>query len=1314
MSSSDPGKSNVSATAIASPGAPWRTALQSNSLRRALKSLRAVVTVVLLLTALFLCALRLSLPMVENYRPEVQAWVSHLLARPATIETLSAHWRGWTPELDITGLKLLRDDTLGVRGESALTFERVQISIDLLNSLRSWSLAPNSIVLGGASLAVKVGADGAMFVAGMRAAQQSTPADIADDIAHWLLRDGRLIFDSATVSWIDERRGETPLLLTNVRVDLLNQGGTHRLRGSFRLPGVSQERVDFLFDASGDLRTSDWTGQLLLSGNGIDVSRLKGVYAPVADWIVSGRSDISFWGTWNGGSLDRTKTQIKADGLLLAKSLGSLRINGGSAELRTGFLDNGLSVDIALSELYTSEGRWPDTRGSINYLSPSEFSPSRLVGRFDRARLADLVTLLKAQSPALFERAGLLARYRSNADLEDLHFALSPGEGGKDSIELTADFENLSIFEAANRPSLSGFSGRVEINGKHGVVALNQGVIDVAMAEMFNGRFLVATQGGRVSWQQLEASPRVDAYNIGFSTPELSGQFTGSAQWDQEHSAPLVSVIASLTSEDVAGLRRYIPTGALKPRLVEWLRRSIVGGRVTRGNLLIHGRAEDFPFDDGNGILEAQFTVTDGVLDYAPGWPSISGLSGELRFAGREIQASVEGGRIFDADIDTADVSLSDLGRGAAVVKIQGAASGNASDGLAFIKESPLRSRFENQLANISVGGPIRLRLSMALPLDQSETQLDGTVALGGNTIDLPQLETGLKQVAGNLEFDQKGFRARDVGAVYLERPVTLEVLTTNEGPRNTEIRISGKADNRYVARHLVNAGVRTESGIDPTSWLARLKGEAPWLAVVEVPTAGKGERRDILLRLESGLNGMQVDFPYPVGKAANESGRLSVAVNISDPERRRIRMRYGKHADAVLEMEREDGALRFQRGSLVFGGEKSALREQKGLYIGGRLTELVAGDWVETWRSALKPEDPGDEQRPGLERINLDVSRLVLLGSSFQDVRIDVSQAENGTWKTRFSGEGLKGGVTVPRNWKSEPVVADFDRIDYWSAGLRSDKVITDPRSIPPIQFTSRQMNFDGRDLGLVKLVASRFEGGLDFETILLISDSFEANAAGRWHYGDRGHRSEFSLAVHSKDLGNFLSNLGFGDTNADGGTTDIMIDANWAAAPMDFELAKLSGVLHFRSSKGKLLGIERGTTGRVFGLLTVTTLPQRLSLDFTDLFEKGVSYERLEGSFSLEKGQAYTNNLMMETSTARVDIAGRTGLLTEDYDQVMTVTPRLSSSLPLAPIWLAEKFLNRRLFDKAFSYKYFITGPWDNPTIERQEVEANPAEKG
>ncbi|HJP37201.1 MAG TPA: AsmA-like C-terminal region-containing protein, partial [Gammaproteobacteria bacterium] len=102
----------------------------------------------------------------------------------------------------------------------------------------------------------------------------------------------------------------------------------------------------------------------------------------------------------------------------------------------------------------------------------------------------------------------------------------------------------------------------------------------------------------------------------------------------------------------------------------------------------------------------------------------------------------------------------------------------------------------------------------------------------------------------------------------------------------------------------------------------------------------------------------------------------------------------------------------------------------------------------------------------------------------------------------------------------------------------------------------------------------------------------------------------------------------------------------------------------------------------------------------------------------FELDRGNAYTNSLLMNGPSARIDISGRTGLADQDYDQRVTVTPALSNTIPVASALFgpagigvgAVIYLGQKMFksipeqvDKFLSREYSITGPWEQPVIER-----------
>jgi len=106
-------------------------------------------------------------------------------------------------------------------------------------------------------------------------------------------------------------------------------------------------------------------------------------------------------------------------------------------------------------------------------------------------------------------------------------------------------------------------------------------------------------------------------------------------------------------------------------------------------------------------------------------------------------------------------------------------------------------------------------------------------------------------------------------------------------------------------------------------------------------------------------------------------------------------------------------------------------------------------------------------------------------------------------------------------------------------------------------------------------------------------------------------------------------------------------------------------------------------------------------------------MSFDEIDGSFTISKGQAYTNNLTMDAPSSQVEISGRIGLEDEDYDQHVRVIPNLSSTLPiagaiaggpgLAVVMLITHKLLQEPIDKLTEFEYRVTGPWKSPEVTR-----------
>ena len=177
------------------------------------------------------------------------------------------------------------------------------------------------------------------------------------------------------------------------------------------------------------------------------------------------------------------------------------------------------------------------------------------------------------------------------------------------------------------------------------------------------------------------------------------------------------------------------------------------------------------------------------------------------------------------------------------------------------------------------------------------------------------------------------------------------------------------------------------------------------------------------------------------------------------------------------------------------------------------------------------------------------------------------------------------------------------------------------------------------------------------------------------------------------------------------------IDLDLFWPYIPSSDAVFDANGTVKVNIEDGQITTIDP-IAGKVLGLLSIAELPKRLVLDFSDIFKKGLSFNRLSGELQFKQGRAYTCNLAMEGTSVDIVLVGVTDMIGETYDQLAMVRPLLSDALPMggavfggpgvaAAVYLFTKLLRKPLKNIGVSY-YSIGGTWDNPTIEKipQEI--------
>ncbi|SIT66434.1 Uncharacterized conserved protein YhdP, contains DUF3971 and AsmA2 domains [Ectothiorhodosinus mongolicus] len=384
------------------------------------------------------------------------------------------------------------------------------------------------------------------------------------------------------------------------------------------------------------------------------------------------------------------------------------------------------------------------------------------------------------------------------------------------------------------------------------------------------------------------------------------------------------------------------------------------------------------------------------------------------------------------------------------------------------------------------------------------------------------------------------------------------------------------------------------------------------------------------------------------------------------------------------------------------------------------RLPSLLAKTADEAWLLDLRMDLLADG--PAGVRLSLGESggeRLFLRG-----------RQEAPHWLWQMDSPAVSGELRWPFEPSAEQGLrAELRYVRWAELGFpedRSERARIDPHVLPALDVSIDALHLNERILHDLRWQSVPFDQGLRLLSASVASrDQYlQAEAQGEWRIGeDAEHRTEAHIRFFGDDLGQGLSALNI-NHNISGGRVLATARVHWPDAATHFalEIAEAQGELNIE--EGRLLEVEPGA-GRWLGLFSLNMLPRRLALDFRDVFQRGLVFDEFKGAFDLQQGQLYTPDLLLHGPAARIQIRGRTGLLAQDYDQMILVSPNVRSTLPLAGAFLGGPvagiavFLFERIaglgdrLDDSMRLEYHVTGPWNAPEVEAQvrEIATTPS---
>ncbi|MFT4580340.1 MAG: hypothetical protein ACI915_002928 [Gammaproteobacteria bacterium] len=1262
----------------------------------------AALTIVL---AIVVTIIRLALPHIDHQRIAIESWLSDLTQRPVQIGEVSASWRGWAPTLDVTNFVVRTSDA----SESLVRFDYAIVSISPLTSLFNLSLTPRKLIVGGMKISLERDIDGKISVAGMPPSRWP--------VAEWLLQQQNFSLKDAEITFTESGSTSAPALFSDVTISIAHDASAQSIVGSFKRRDQAEGRYAFALRATGDLFGPTWDGELV-----VDLEQVEAESALLlAGWhdshVSNGSLDARIWSRWENAKLQRAVMKFAASDIEFKEAapdgryLGKLVARVSADRQKDGWSMEVDELEIGES-LHSSDSR-------IGFRLRERPGATEVIGlRAQNINVSELALLAPADLTA---RGFELNRLISPSLEGTLHHGLvgvATNGHSAPRFYLESRMQNLSLTDSSSAMGVQGLDFDVRANQFGGVVSLDQpdSVIIESPRRLVQPLKLQKLIGD-LRWTWYDGDLRVTTEQLNIQAATIDFTTRGSVLWNADEK-PEVTIVSRINSGDVSQFHLLIPKGSLRPRGESWMRAAFASGQFKPSHLAINGDLGDFPFDHESGTLKAEFVLTDVDLKYSKSWPATKHMDATIAVDGRKATTTIRHGQVYTSKIDKATIEMPDLFSTKPAVRVRGKIRVRPDELSQFIDESPLKNTKAARYSDVEIAKPFAITLDMNLSLyPAGDKEILGLVHFDGNRIAHRKQNITLDDFTGDISFTRADWYGEGLQAVFDGMRVGVVLNGGLDDPNyDTEFRMTGTSDATQLSSYLKRYSPLIHGWLTVGRESSSIVGQLPWKAVLTIPAMSSGQKNaPQRLTIESSLLGLDVDLPWPFGKSRGERKPLVIRSDTFGNGDRHLRVDFGSTVDVeVAQGKRPDGSFETHRAEFVFGEQIPNFLDKPGFTAHGEIDRLPLNEWIVFANAAQKSMVHATTDVPAT--FDVKVQKLETLGRTFADTRL-VGQRNAAGWSIDISGPKALGTISLARDSQNPPLTMSFERLwlDELAAGSQSESV--DPRSLPSVNFDCKSLHFGDIDLGVSEIVAGKVTSGLNLEKLSFSQPNFSLRGSGEWSYKANVHRSAVQVVVEGETLAGLLKSFGFEVANIDGGKSAISIAADWHGMPSEFTLDKLYGSFDLNVEQGRFLDIEPGP-GRLFGLLSLQTLPRRISLDFNDLFKRGFSFDVIDGTFQLDKGNAYTNSLAMTGPSARINISGRTGLADQDYDQRVIVTPALSNTIPVASALFgpagigvgAVIYLGQKMFksipetvDKLLSREYSITGNWKQPIIER-----------
>ncbi|CAD5772385.1 AsmA2 domain-containing protein YhdP [Escherichia coli] len=1236
------------------------------------------------IAALLVSGLRIALPHLDAWRPEILNKIESATGMPVEASQLSASWQNFGPTLEAHDIRAELKDG----GEFSV--KRVTLALDVWQSLLHmrwqfrdltfWQLrfrTNTPITSGGGNDSLEASHISDLFL------RQFDHFDLRDSEVSFLTPSGqRAELAIPQLTWLNDPRRH-------------RAEGLVSLSSLTRQHGVMQVRMD-LRDDEGVLSN----GRVWLQADDIDLKPWLGKWMQDNIALETAQFSLEGWMTIDKGDVTGGDVWLKQGG---ASWLGEKETHTLSVDNLTAHITRenpGWQFSIPDTRITMDGKPWPSGALTLAWI------PEQDVGGKDNKRSDELrirasnleLAGLEGVRPLVAKLSPALGDvWRSTQPSGKINtLALDIPLQAADKTRFQASWSDLAWKQWKLLPGAEHFSGTLSGSVENGLLTASMKQAKMPYETVFRAPLEIADGQATISWLNNDKGFQLDGRNIDVKAKAVHAR-GGFRYLQPANDEPWLGILAGISTDDGSQAWRYFPENLMGKDLVDYLSGAIQGGEADNATLVYGGNPQLFPYKHNEGQFEVLVPLRNAKFAFQPDWPALTNLDIELDFINDGLWMKTDGVNLGGVRASNLTAVIPDYSKEKLLIDADIKGPGKAVG--PYFDETPLKDSLGATLQELQLDGDVNARLHLDIPLNGELVTAKGEVTLRNNSLFIKPLDSTLKNLSGKFSFINGDLQSEPLTASWFNQPLNVD-FSTKEGAKAYQVAVNLNGNWQPAKTGFLPAAVN-EALSGSVAWDGKVGIELPYHAGATYNVELNGDLKNVSSHL-----------PSPLAKPAGEP--LPVNVKI-DGNLNSFELTGQAGADNHFNSRWLLGQKLTLDRAIWAADSKTLppLPEQSGVEL--NMPPMNGAEWLALFQKGAAESVGGAASFP--QHITLRTPMLSLGNQQWNNLSIVSQPTANGTL-VEAQGREINATLAMRNN---APWLANIKYLYYNPsvAKTRGDSTQSSPfptterihfRGWPDAQIRCAECWFWGQKFGHIDSDITIFGDTLTLTNGLIDTGFARLTAEGEWVNNPGNERTSLKGKLRGQKIDAAAEFFGV-TTPIRQSSFNVDYDLHWRKAPWQPDEATLNGIIHTQLGKGEITEINTGHAGQLLRLLSVDALMRKLRFDFRDTFGEGFYFDSIRSTAWIKDGVMHTDDTLVDGLEADIAMKGSVNLVRRDLNMEAVVAPEISATVGVAAafavnpivgaaVFAASKVLGP-LWSKVSILRYHISGPLDDPQI-------------